>query len=181
MVELVAKSPCAGLLPLAIGDVQVVEVDLGVLTSIAPYAGQVGAASDALKAAHAMAFPQANRTTGQEGARVIWFGRDMALLAGPPCDASVAEHAALTDQSDAWASVVVSGAAAEDVLARLVPIDLRQAHFAPGHSARTLVKHMAASITRTGPDSFLILVFRSMARTLAHDLKEAMEAVAARG
>ena len=38
-----------------------------------------------------------------------------------------------------------------------------------------------ASITRTGAETFLILVFRSMAETLRHDLKEAMEAVAARG
>jgi sarcosine oxidase subunit gamma len=40
---------------------------------------------------------------------------------------------------------------------------------------------MMASITRIGAQSFQIMVFRSMARTLVHDLKTAMEAVAARG
>jgi sarcosine oxidase subunit gamma len=40
---------------------------------------------------------------------------------------------------------------------------------------------MTASITRTGAESFLILVFRSMAATLVHDLKQAMAAVASRG
>lgn len=181
MGELIAKSACADLLPLEIGSLQVVEVDLGTLTSVAPFAGQMKATSDALKSAHGMAFPEANRATGKEGARAIWFGRDMAMLAGPPCDPSVADHGALTDQTDAWASVTISGEAAEDVLARLVPVDLRSASFKRGHSARTLLKHMNGSVTRLGPNSFLILVFRSMARTLAHDLKEAMEAVAARG
>ncbi|WP_299670643.1 sarcosine oxidase subunit gamma [uncultured Roseobacter sp.] len=181
MDELVAKSPCAGLLPLEIGAVRVEEVDLGVLTTIAPYAGQAAATSDALKTAHGMAFPGANRMTGKEGARAIWFGRDMALLAGPSCDATLAVHAALTDQSDAWASVTASGAGAEAALARLVPVDLRAATFKRGHSVRTLVQHMNGSVTRLGPDSFLILVFRAMAPTLVHDLKLAMEAVAARG
>ncbi|MCV3272609.1 sarcosine oxidase subunit gamma [Roseobacter sinensis] len=181
MGELVGTSPCAGVLPLTIGDVQAVEVELGHLTSIAPFAGQATAASVALEAAHGMPLPKANCTTGKEGARAIWFGRDMALLAGPTCDPAVAKHAALTDQSDAWAAVTLSGPSAEDVLARLVPVDLRSVSFKRGHTARTLLKHMNGSVTRLGPESFLILVFRSMARTLAHDLKEAMEAVAARG
>lgn len=181
MVELVATTPCAGLLPLEIGDVVAAEVDLGQLTSIAPLSGKIAATSEALKSAHGMAFPAPNRSTGKEGARAIWFGREMALLAGPACDPALAASAALTDQTDAWATVTLTGASAEDVLARLVPVDLRAAGFKRGHSVRTLVKHMNASVTRLGPQSFLILVFRSMAQTLAHDLKEAMEAVAARG
>ena len=181
MVELVAKSPCAGLLPMTIGSVSVSEIDLGCLTSVAPYKGMAAGTSEALKAAHGMAYPAANRATGKEGARALWFGRDMILLAGPPCDPGLAMTAARTDQRYAWASVTVTGAGAEDVLARLVPIDLRAVHFKRGHTARTLIMHMNGSITRIGADSFLILVFRAMAGTLVHDLKQAMEAVAARG
>ncbi|WP_299782572.1 sarcosine oxidase subunit gamma [uncultured Roseobacter sp.] len=181
MVDLLAKSPCAGLLPITIGAVSVTEIDLGHLTSIAPYRGMTVTASDAFTAAHDMSYPAANRATGKEGARALWFGRDMVLLAGPPPDPTLAGTAALTDQSDAWASVTVTGEGAEEVLARLVPIDLRAAHFKRGHTARTLIMHMNGSVTRTGADSFLILVFRAMAGTLVHDLKQAMEAVAARG
>jgi sarcosine oxidase gamma subunit len=43
------------------------------------------------------------------------------------------------------------------------------------------VQHMNGSVTRIGADSFVILVFRSMAGTLYHDLERAMESVAARG
>ena len=181
MAELVAKSPCAGLLPLEIGAAKVSEEDLGVLTSVMPYKGQEKPLSAALQAAHGMAFPAPNRATGKAGARAVWFGRDQALLMGPAPETALAEHAALADQSDAWAAVRLEGDAAEAVLARLVPVDLRTSVFKRGHTLRSQVAHMAGSVTRVGEKAFLILVFRSMAATLVHDLKTAMEAVAARG
>jgi sarcosine oxidase gamma subunit len=39
---------------------------------------------------------------------------------------------------------------------------------------------MNGSVTRTGADTFLVMVFRSMAGTLLHDLQRAMESIAAR-
>lgn len=177
-LTLTATSPCAGLLPRTVGTCTLTETDLGLLTSVAPYKGN--AISEALKAAHGMAFPAPNRTTGKDGARAIWFGRELALLAGPAPDATLANHAALSGQSDAWACVTLSGDDARAVLARLVPVDLSPASFKQGHTARTQLGHMTASITRTGNDSFLILVFRSMAATLVHDLVTAMESLAVR-
>jgi len=179
VVELKEISPCEGLLPLTIGSVVVEEVDLGRLSSLSPF-GDASRGTAVLEKAHGMALPKPGRATGKEGARCIWFGRGEVLLAGPAPDESLAEVAAVVDQSDAWACVEVSGADAVDVLARLVPVDLRAAVFKRGHSARTLVQHMSASITRVGADRFLILVFRSMAGTLVHDLTVAMEAVASR-
>ncbi|MEO0389389.1 MAG: sarcosine oxidase subunit gamma [Pseudomonadota bacterium] len=176
MAELIATSPAAGLLPVTIGTCTLQEVDLGTLTSVAPYKG----AADVLKDAHGMAFPAPNRATGKDGARAIWFGRDMALLAGPAPDPALAQHAALTDQSDAWTCVTLSGPDAEDALARLVPVDLRAAQFKRGHTVRSQLQHVGVSVTRTGADTFLILGFRSMAGTLVHDIVEALESVAAR-
>lgn len=181
MVELVAKSPLDNMAPLAIGTVTLSEADPGRLTSIAPYKGREKALSEALRAAHGMAAPAPNRATGREGARAIWFGRAMIMLQGPAPDAGLAEHAALTDQSDAWAVVRLDGADAADVLARLTPIDLRPSAFRRGHTARTDLQHMMASITRAGDTAFQIMVFRAFARTLLHDLQTAMEGLAARG
>ena len=181
MADLIAKSPCAGLLPVTVGAITLSEEDLGVLTSLAPYRGQEKAAAEALKAAHGMAWPGPGRATGKAGARAIWFGRAHVLLAGPAPDPSLADHAALTDQSDAWATVRLEGAGVEAVLARLIPLDLRPAQFKRGHTARTQLMHMNVSVTRVGDRAFLILAFRSMAKTLVHDLKTAMEAVAALG
>lgn len=180
-LRLEAATPLGGMAPLTIGHVTLSEADLGSLTSIAPYAGQGQALAQAFKASHGMAIPGPNRASGKDGARAIWFGRDTVLLAGPPVDNALNAYAALTEQTDAWAAVTLSGAGAEDVLARLVPIDLNADIFKRGHTARTMIQHMTGSITRVGADTFLIMVFRSMAETLLHDLRRAMESVGARG
>ncbi|WP_299546773.1 sarcosine oxidase subunit gamma [uncultured Tateyamaria sp.] len=179
MTELIAKTPLDDMAPLTIGACRLAEVDLGILTSIAPYAASKIAAP--FKAAHGMAWPAPNRATGKADGRAIWFGRDMVLLAGPKPDPTLTKHAALTDQSDAWAAVTLSGADVEDVLARLVPLDLSPGQFKRGHTARSQIQHMTGSITRVGTDAFLLMVFRSMAGTLLHDLERAMASVAVRG
>lgn len=181
MAELIARTACAGLLPLSIGGVSLHEQAPERLTLVAPFRGRTAALSAAMTAAHGMAFPAPNRTTGKAGARAVWFGRGQAMLVGPEPSAALAGLAALSDQSDAWATVRIEGEGAEAVLARLVPVDLRAGSFRRGHTARTQVQHLSASITRAGGDAFRIMAFRSMAETLVHDLKTAMEAVAARG
>ena len=180
MAELTAKTPCAGLLPPRVGSLSVEEIAPGALTSLAPFRGQEAALSKALVAAHGMAFPAPDRSTGTAGARALWFGQRMALLIGPAPDPGLARFAALTDQSDAWAVLRLEGAGARDVLARLIPLDLRDSAFAQGHTARSDLRHMMASITRIGAQSYQIMVFRSFAETLVQDLKTAMERVAAR-
>ncbi|QIE45174.1 sarcosine oxidase subunit gamma [Pseudohalocynthiibacter aestuariivivens] len=180
MTELIARTPCQGLLPIDIGDLALSEAHVGTITSISPYKGKDDAASASLKAAHGMAFPAPNRTTGKEGNRAVWFGQRQALLIGPAPDPVLVDHAALTDQSDGWAVVRLTGPGAANVLARLVPLDLRDRHFRTGHAARTDLMHMNASLTRIGVQSWQIMVFRAFAQTLAHDLKTAMQGVAAR-
>lgn len=181
MADLTATSPFGGQLPLTIGSVSVHEESLGALTLIAPYRSREQEVSQTLEKAHGMAFPKPNRSTGKAEARAIWFGLSQAMLAGPAPASDLAQDAALTDQSDAWAAVRLQGDGAEAVLARLVPVDLRRDAFKRGHTVRSLLFHMPASITRVGDNAFVILVFRSMAQTLVHDLKRAMEGVAARG
>ncbi len=181
MAELIAKSPCEGLLPLTIGGVTVSEVCPDALTSLSAHRGQEKALSAALKQAHGMAAPAVNRATGKEGARAVWFGQGQVMLIGPkPEWDALAAHAALTDQSDAWAVVRIEGAQGADILARLVPVDLRKGTFKRGHTARTELQHMMVSITRVSETAVMILCFRSMAATLVHDLKSAMQGVAAR-
>lgn len=180
MVELIETSACAGLLPVTLGRVTLEEVEAGTLTSLSAF-GDASDLSAALKNAHGMTLPEPGQSTGAEGARCVWFGRGEALLMGPDPDAALAEKAAVVDQSDAWAVVRLQGAGAVDVLARLVPMDLRDGAFAPGRTARTQVGHMHGSVTKLDTDSFMIMVFRSMAGTLVHDLRAAMAAVASRG
>ncbi len=180
MDELTALTPAHGLLPVSVGALRLEEVDLGIMTSVAPFRDKQKPVSDALQSACGLAYPAPNQAVRADDTRIIWFGRDMALLCGIAPDPALASIAALTDQSDAWAGVVLQGVGSVDVLARLVPVDMRPAAMPVGATARTLLGHMSVSITADGPDRFIILVFRSMTETLVHEVREAMEAVTAR-
>lgn len=181
VAELKPCSPCSDMLPVVVNDVRLEEIDLGRLTMLAPFDGQKDALSAALDKAHGVRYPAPNSTKEKGATQIIWFGRDTALMIGPEPDRTLGKWAALTDQGDAWACVSLSGEGATDVLARLVPVDLRPAHFRVGQTLRSLLGHMNVSVTTPEAGRFLILVYRSMAVTLVEEVKEAMEAVAARG
>ncbi|MBF9034031.1 sarcosine oxidase subunit gamma [Rhodobacterales bacterium HKCCE2091] len=149
------------------------------ITSVAPYPGQEAAVSAALKDRIGAPFPAPGRsTTGADGSLAAWSGLDQCFVFGPALDAI--DGAAVTDQSDAWAGIEIVGEDAREVLARLSPLDLRPGVFEPGHTARSLIGHMPALIMRTGDAVYLLLVFRSMAATAAHEIETAMKGVAAR-
>ncbi len=90
------------------------------------------------------------------------------------------ESAAVADQTDAWAAMILVGAGAPDVLARLTSVDLRVGRFDTGAAARTLLGHVAVTLLCIGEGRYEILVPRSMAGTAVHDLRRAMRTVAAR-
>lgn len=180
MVNLVSKSPVDGLVPLKINGLSLTEIVPEQVTSVAPYAGQESAASEALTALIGAGIPAPNRSTGRDGARVVWTGAGQAMVIGPVVDPSLAQHAALTDQSDAWVTFKLQGQGVEDVLARLTPLDLNPGVFKTGHAARSQLGHMNAVFLKVAADAFEIMIFRSMARTAVHEVEIAMKAVAAR-
>ena len=175
MVELVAKSAGDGLLPVTIGKLSLTEEVQTALTSLMPFKGGVAALETALGAG----LPGPGESGAAAGGRVLWFGQNQYMLVGGAVE-GLGDAAAVTDQSDAWVVVRLEGEGCEDVLARLVPLDLRPQVFAEGRTARTELMHMMSSVTRVGPQAFMIMVFRSMAATLVHDLKTAMQGVTAR-
>ena len=179
VVKLIAQNPLSDALPQAIGSVTFTACTPDKITSIAPFQRQSKTVSDALNAAVLMRFPNPNRMLQSQAGRLIWAGNGMALLfdANAP---SLAGLAATTNQSDAWAIIRMEGTQVEDVLARLVPIDLSKSAFKVGHTARTMIAHMTGSVTRIGPKAFEVMVMRSMATTLLHDLTRAAKGVAAR-
>lgn len=172
MPELIAK-PALGASPVTHAGTTLAEADQLQLTSIAPWPGQAGAVGRAL----GMAFPAPNAVTEAEGKRLVWTGREMAFLIGAAAPEGLA--AAVTDQSDGWVALTLSGAQAVEVLARLVPLDLRNAQ--RGQAFRTALTHLPLILIVEGEGSFTLLTFRSMARTAWHEVEEAMVKVAARG
>ncbi|NIZ10015.1 sarcosine oxidase subunit gamma [Pseudooceanicola sp. HF7] len=150
------------------------------LTTLMPGRGDQDIFARALRRHHGLGLPQAGQSTTADGVECLWFGQGQYLLIGAEANVNLLKSAALTDQSDAWSTVLIEGPLARDVLARLTPLDLRAATFAEGATARTEIRHMMASITRVSDSGFRLMVFRSMAQTLLHELKETLEMVAAR-
>lgn len=175
MAELIAKTPFEGLLPLKIGTVVVTEVDPGPIVLVQPMRGAASRA--ALERALGGGLPGPGEAVARAGGRCLWCGPDRALVLGVELEA---EGAALIDQSDAWAVVQIEGLGCREVLARLTPLDLRRSVFSEGRTARSLLGHMTAQITPVGPENFELMVFRSMAGTLVHDLSRAMRFLAGR-
>jgi sarcosine oxidase subunit gamma len=105
--------------------------------------------------------------------KTLWIGRDHALQIG----GARPKSGNVTDQSDAWACLSITGADTNAVLARLCPVDLPK--MKAREVARTLINHLSAIILAT-PQGYEILVFRAFARTLVHELQEAANAVEGR-
>lgn len=172
MVDLAARAAWHGLdLPLSLRGVTLAAAPNGVLVSIAPFAGREAEVSAALGVAL-----QVGEVADLPGGRLIWTGLEQWLLQGvaPP----LGESAAVTDQSDAWEGLRLTGAPAAAVLARLVPNDLHPTALPSGRVARTMLGHLMAVLIAT-PDGYDILVMRSFTDTAVHDLCTAMRSVAA--
>ena len=179
MPELIAKTALGGPVPLMLAATELAEAAILPMTSVAPYPGREAQVNAAL-AALGLTFPAPNSQSAKDDVRLIWTGRDQAFLIGAPAPEGLAEHAALTDQSDGWARLTLTGPQAEAALARLVPIDLRAKSFPVGTTIRAPLGHMSMILSRLGADAFEIMVFRSMARTAWHEIGDALEHLHAR-
>ncbi len=178
MASLIEKPPADGLLPQKIGALGLNAVDLGPVTSVAPFRGRMADVDAALKAV-GLAFPAPNTGILLGDGGILWTGREQAFLFGVD-PAPLHGLAALTDQTDGWAAMELWGPGWRGALAHLVAIDLRPAAFGPGQVARTGLNHMQSVIWCADPSGVRILVFRSMATTAVHELETAMQAIAAR-
>ncbi|MEL6586819.1 MAG: sarcosine oxidase subunit gamma [Pseudomonadota bacterium] len=159
-------SPAQGLLPITTGSLTLSEVVPEAITSLMAPDGRT------------KDLPAPGEVWTQDGRRTIWSGRGQALVLGSPHP--IPPGIVQTNQSDAWCVMALDGTAVAPCLARLTPLDLRLSEFPVGTSARSLLGHMNALFVRDGADRFMILVFRSMARTAVHDLSAAMAGLHAR-
>ena len=172
MAKLIAKPATDGLLPIEIGEARLEDAQPEAITWVAPFNRKKGAVSRAMGG-----FPGPGEVVDVKAGRALSVGPGQAMVLGAPL---ACEGAAIVDQSDAWTVVVLDGAAARDILARLTPLDMRDSALPEGRTARTLIGHMTASLTRVDSFRYEIMVFRSMTHTMIHEIERAMKHVAAR-
>ncbi len=164
VVDLISLTATEGLLPMRHGSVTLSAAPLEPITWFAPFS-------------EVEVYPAPGTWARRGGARLVSTGPGQWTAIGP---FEPPEGAAMADQTDAWAAMVLDGPDARDVLARLTSIDLRDDRFGAGAAARTLLGNVPAALLCADIGRYEILVPRSMAATAAHDLGRAMRLVAAR-
>ncbi|MGB3148760.1 MAG: sarcosine oxidase subunit gamma [Paracoccaceae bacterium] len=179
MARLIANSPTEGLLPLTIGQAALTDATPKRITTIAAYPGQAAALGKALATA-GLGWPAPNRSVMAEKGGLFWSGRDQAFLTDLAPPAGLDRHAALTEASDGWIALSLSGPDMVAVLARLVPLDLSLAAFPVGATARSALQHMSVLFVRPAEEVMQIYLFRSMTAFAVHEIAQAMTSVAAR-
>ena len=174
MVELAPISASEGFLPLSIGNYHLNEAAIEQAYIVAPYPGHQGEVARILN----INWPNPGEYYQGENGSLLWFGREQAMLIGAFPAEELSEYAAVIPQYGAWVIMRLSGPNVEDVLARLVPLDLHC--FKPCQTARTLLNHIAISITRIDETCFEIWGLRSMAHSIVNEISAAMRHVTAR-
>lgn len=139
--------------------------------------------ADAVQSTTGIAVPDMRRITTDADRALAWMSPDELLLMCPHEQAASLAKAlteAFGDQfamavevSDARAVFDIEGPLAREVLAKLAPVDLAPGVFEPGEMRRTRLAQVAAAFWMTGPDSFRLIAFRSVAQYVEDLLKTA--------
>ncbi len=82
-------------------------------------------------------------------------------------------RARLTDQSDGWALVTLSGPDVLAVLERLCPLDLNESGFPIDSIARTVMEHLGTIVVREDQHRFGVFTARSSAASFRHAVENA--------
>lgn len=154
-----------------------IRANRGVVSVAAPRGGEA-ALADALRSAFALAVPEmGGSTVSADGkARLLGLQRDQFFLLiddqGSEAFALVVEGlgetAYLTDQSDSWTMLAMSGAKCRTALERVCPIDLHPSTFPERSVTRTVMEHFGVIILREGPEHYQLMSATSSARSFLH-------------
>lgn len=176
--ELTAEAPLDGA-KLELDGIALQEVSGRSLVSIAiPYDGGAALRS-AVEAAYGLQIPATGRFVSRDGTFLLGMARDQIWLMRESSDADAATRVAadlggagyVTDQSDAWVLVRVSGRNCRAALERICPLDLDADVFTAGTVARTVMEHLSVIILREQADAFLLMSPRSSAQSFWHALE----------
>lgn len=182
--RLYAMHPLGGRAPLreSLDGVEMEEAAGRSLVSIAARLGAETALRRKLREAFGIDLPGPGRLAVGHQIAFAWMGRgqwmaDAAEDAVPALEAELAAAAggtaSLTDQSDAWVRLRLSGRNVRAALGRLCMLDLDDERFPHGSAARTVVEHLGAVILHPEPGIYELWSARSSARSFADAIRAA--------
>lgn len=163
-----------------IGDVILASSQPENIVSIMPFKGRGIAVNETLKSLINIGLPTVGSVSSTKQARVMWTGHGQWFVVGSFSHQTLAnalsEQASVTDQSDAWVVLNLTGADVHDLLARLCPLDIST--LGPKQTARSEFADVFASITPVA-GGIEVMVMRSYAKTVVQHVEAAMRRLAA--
>jgi sarcosine oxidase subunit gamma len=185
--NLASRSPLFGFSE-DFGGLSIAEVNDLDIVSLAVPLGGAEALAKAVTSAYGVKLPTVGQSLSAEtgNARFLGLARDQVFLffddTGMDPVGAVTEKlsgtAYLTDQSDAWALLRITGPNCRAALERICPLDLHPSAFAVGAVARTVMEHLNVIILREAPDAFLLMSPRSSAASFLHAVTTSAENIA---
>ncbi|WP_179188310.1 sarcosine oxidase subunit gamma [Kiloniella majae] len=171
---LTANSPLDGFSRDFVG-VSIIEVNDRAIVSLAVPKDGEKELTNALASSYQIELPKTGMLSFSTRDNAVLFNmaQDQYFLvfdyAGNTATSVVYSHlndaAYLTDQSDSYVIVRVSGTDSRRLLERICPLDIHPSVFPIGSVARTVMEHLGAIIIHDAEDSFLLLSARSSARS----------------
>lgn len=153
------------------------------MATVMTYQGRRADLSAKLMDKYGLSLPDGPRRVASSTMAVVGLGPRTYLIQreqGASLEAELTQtfgdSAAVTDQSDGYAVLRLSGPRVRDVLEKCVSIDLHDKVFVAGAVASTSCAHMGVILWRMDDDAgfavFEMAVFRSFARSLWHFIAE---------
>lgn len=184
MAELLPRPAFAGILPLGTAErsagVRVAEESVP-LAAVSARKGALGPLRERVRASFGLDLPDGPRVASGPGVSFLGTAPDAWLALAPRAEQELAtslardlaDLASISDQSDGYAVLRLSGPRVRDTLAKGSSIDLHPSAFGPGSAAVTSAAHIGVILWRMpGPDApapvFHLAVFRSYAESLWH-------------
>ncbi|WP_135506680.1 sarcosine oxidase subunit gamma [Roseovarius aestuariivivens] len=159
--------------------------DFAIVSVALPLGGET-AAKKAIKTAYGVELPAPGKSVVAKGKeRILRLAPDLAFVffthAGADAETIVADKlkdkAYLTDQTDVWTALELSGPMARAALERICPLDLYTDAFALNDGARTVMEHLGTIILRTDDDTYLLLSASSSADSFLHAIETSIKNV----
>ena len=162
-----------------IGPVTITEVTDTALASLAARMGEAKAVADITDAA-GIPLPGPGKAAQGATYAAFWLSPDMWMIEAPFATHEdivailkphFGEAASLTEQTDAWARIDVTGTDLPAMFERLCAFDLRS--HGPGAATRTVIEHLGCYVLIRAENHLSVLGPRSSAASLFHALETA--------
>lgn len=177
MAKLSPTSPLNGY-DQTLGDMRLRELTELDLTALAIPQNGMTKLKTAIKSAIGLSMPNAMKSTVNSNARLLMTQPDQLFAitirrnSKISIGQAVGDTAYVTDQTDAWVVLELSGKSARAALERICQIDLHPDTFKKNQMARTTLEHMGAIVIRTDKDTFLLMSASSSAKSFLHAVEQ---------